>query len=91
VLKRTGTDYLPTSIEAYLALPQSYATTIVLPGGKTALQVLEDQLKLLGRMIDQIGDAFRQLDSERLLAHGRFLEETFGRQSGDLSLPPNRP
>ncbi len=91
VLHRTATDYLPTSIEAYLALPQSYATTSVLPGGKTALQVLGDQLELLDWKMDEIGDAFRQLDSERLLAHGRFLEESFGRQSEDLSLPPSRP
>jgi len=90
VLQRTATDYLPTSIEAYLRLPDSYATTTPLPGGRTALQVLGDQLAILNGKMDEIGDAFRQLDSDRLLAHGRFLEESFGRQSEDLRLPPNR-
>ena len=91
MLQRVATDYLPTSIEAYLALPQDYATTGVLPGGKTALQVLADQLDLLDRKMDEIGDTVRQQDSERLLVHGRFLEESFGGQSEDLHLPPNRP
>ena len=91
VLQRVATDYLPTSIESYLALPQNYATTGVLPGGKTALQVLSDQLDLLDGKMDEIGDTVRQQDSERLLVHGRFLEEFFGRRSEDLRLPSNRP
>jgi len=90
VLERTATEYLPTSIDAYLALPQSYATTTLLSGGRTALQVLGDQLELLGRKIDEISEALRQADSERLLAHGRFLEASVGRLSEDLGLPPNR-
>jgi hypothetical protein len=84
VVQRTATDYLPTSIEAFLSLPQDYATTAVLEGGKTALQVLEDQLGLLDWKMDEIDDAVRQRDSERLLVHGRFLEESFGRRSEDL-------
>lgn len=91
VLQRTATDYLPTSIEAYLALPQTYATTGVLEGGKTPLQLLKDQLDLLDWKMDEIGEALRQRDSERLLVHGRFLEECFGRRSEDLSLPPGGP
>ena len=91
MLRRTATDYLPTSINAYLALQPGYATTHVLPGGRTALQLLEDQLKLLERKVDEIGMALRQLDSQRLLAHGRFLEETFDRRSEDLGLPTNQP
>jgi hypothetical protein len=91
VVQRTATDYLPTSIDAFLALPHSYATSNPLLGGRTALQVLGDQLELLGRKMDEIGDALRQADSERLLAHGRFLEESFGRLFEDPSLPPNRP
>jgi hypothetical protein len=91
VLRRIATDYLPTSIGAYLALQHSYATTHVLPGERTALQLLEGQLKLLEWRTDEIGIALRQLDSQRLLAHGRFLEETFDRRSEDLSLPTNQP
>lgn len=87
VLQRTATDYLPTSLRAYAALPPNYAASAVLPGGKTAYQALEEQLGLLDAKMDEIGEAIRQLDSERLLAHGRFLEEIFGGQQGELRLP----
>jgi hypothetical protein len=88
-LQRIAIDYLPTSIEAYLALPPSYATTCVLRGGKTALQVLSDQLEQLDWKMDEIGDAVRQRDTDRLLAHGRFLDESFGRRTNELGLPPS--
>jgi hypothetical protein len=87
VLQRTATEYLPTSLDAYLALPGNYATAFVLPGGKTALEALREQLALLETKVREISDALRQRDSERLLVHGRFLELAFARQSGDLGLP----
>jgi hypothetical protein len=87
VLQRTAEEYLPTSVDAYLALPARYATTAVLHDGKTALQILGDQLDLLNAEMAEIGDAVRRGDSERLLIHGRFLETTFGREPNELSLP----
>lgn len=87
VLQRTATEYLPTSVNAYLSLPPSYATTVVLRDGKTALGLLSDQLDLLDLEIDEIGDAVRHRDSDRLLVHGRFLEQAFGRGSRELELP----
>jgi hypothetical protein len=89
VLQRTATEYLPTSVEAYLALPATYAAAVVLQDGKTALQILRDQLDLLNVEVAEIGDAVRRGDSERLLIHGRFLEATFGRKPNDLGLPPS--
>ena len=87
VLQRTATEYLPTSVDAYLALPASYATTAVLRDGKTALGILGDQLDLLDREVDEVGDAVRHRDSDRLLVHGRFLERTFGRGPNELEPP----
>ena len=86
VIQRTATDYLPTTLQAYLSLPPQYATTKVVQDGKTALQVLSDQLDLLSSKMDEITDAVHKQDSDRLLANGRFLEERFGTKS-DLSLP----
>jgi len=86
VIQRTATDYLPTTLQAYLSLPPQYATTKIVQDGKTALQVLSDQLDLLGSKMDEITDAVHKQDSDRLLANGRFLEERFGTRS-DLSLP----
>jgi hypothetical protein len=86
VIQRTATDYLPATLQAYLALPPQYAATKVVQNGKTALQVLSDQLDLLGSKMDEITDAVLKQDSDRLLANGRFLEERFGTKS-DLALP----
>jgi hypothetical protein len=86
VIQRTATDYLPTTLQAYLALPPQYAATKVVADGKTALQVLSDQLELLDAKMDEITEAAHKQDSDRLLANGRFLEERFGNRS-DLALP----
>src|SRR5215469_13187563 len=44
VLRRMAEDYLPSTIEAYLALPAGYATGRVIQDGKTPLQVMDEQL-----------------------------------------------
>lgn len=79
VLRRMATDYLPTTIEAYLALPASYATGRVVQDGKTPLQVMNEQLELLDTQMAEIAEAVHKRDSDRLLANGLFLEEKFGR------------
>src|SRR5262249_61849144 len=88
VLRRTAPEYLPTSVAASLALPAAYATTAILRDGRTALQILGGQLGLLDVEVGEIGDAVRHRDSERLVVHGRFLEQVFGRGSNELELPP---
>jgi hypothetical protein len=90
MLQRTATDYLPTTVRMYVALPVAYATTHVVQDGKTPLAVLQDQLDLLDAQMAEIGDAVNQRDSDRLLAQGRFLEERFGRPSTELKLPKQR-
>jgi hypothetical protein len=87
VLQRMAIDYLPTTIEAYLALPASYATAHVVQEGKTPLDVMKEQLDLLDAQMDEITDAVHRRDSDRLLANGIFLEERFGRPAGGLNLP----
>jgi len=86
VLQRTATDYLPTALETYINLPRAYATVHPISGRKTAKQVLADQLDLLQAQMSGISDAVNKNDTDKLLAHGRFLEEKFGRK--DLSLEP---
>ena len=82
---RTATDYLPTAIDAYMRLPQAYATTRRVAGGRTALEVLIGQLDLLEKEMVDVADAVTRNDLDRLLAHERFLTERFGRSA--LSLP----
>jgi len=85
VVGRTATDYLPSALQAYLNLPRAYATLHKMPNGKTADQVLGDQLDLLSTKMDEVADAVHKKDSDALLANGRFLEEKFGPSA--LSLP----
>ncbi len=82
---RTATDYLPSALQAYLNLPRAYATLHRMPNGKTADQVLSDQLDLLSTKMDEVADAVHKKDSDALLANARFLEEKFGPSA--LSLP----
>jgi hypothetical protein len=89
VIQRTATDYLPTTLKAYLALPQE-ANTQVLQDGKTPLQMLGEQLQMLDDRLDEITTAVHQQDSAALVANGRFLEERFGRGPGGLALPPEK-
>lgn len=87
VLRQMAVDYLPTTIEAYTALPASYATGQVVQDGKTPLQVMNEQLGLLDAQMAEIADAIHRRDSDRLLANGIFLQEKFGRTAGGLAPP----
>ena len=85
VVGRTATDYLPSALQAYLNLPRAYATLHKMPNGKTADEVLGDQLTLLATKMNEVADAVHKKDSDALLANGRFLEEKFG--ASPLALP----
>jgi len=78
IVRQTATDYLPRTIEAYLALPSGSADRIVPSTGQTALQELRQQLELLDRKLDDIADNLQQRDFDRFLANRRFLEQRFG-------------
>jgi hypothetical protein len=85
VVQRTAMDYLPTALESYVNLPRAYATLHPVQDGKTAKQVLLDQLALLESKMNEVADDVHRNDTDRLLANGRFLEERFGGSA--LSLP----
>ncbi|HEX2648011.1 MAG TPA: hypothetical protein VHO95_12360 [Candidatus Dormibacteraeota bacterium] len=85
VVGRTATDYLPSALQAYLNLPRAYAALHKMPNGKTADDVLGDQLTLLASKMNEVADAVHKKDSDALLANGRFLEEKFG--ASPLGLP----
>jgi hypothetical protein len=85
-LERTVSDYLPNTLDNYLTLPRAYANSHVIANGKTAEQLLGEQLDLIDQKMKEISDAVAKDDVGKLLAQGRFLEERFGR-STDLALP----
>ncbi|GAC1613661.1 MAG: hypothetical protein NVS9B1_22440 [Candidatus Dormibacteraceae bacterium] len=89
VVQKTVTDYLPSTLQAYLNLPGAYATLHRLSDGRTAAQVLLDQLTLLDRKLDEVADAVNKNDADALLANGRFLADRFGGSA--LTLPTPAP
>jgi hypothetical protein len=84
VVQRTTIEYLPNTINAYLALPPGYANATVSADGKTALQALWEQLNLLEGKLDEIASNVHRQNLDRLVANGRFLEERFGDRSSEL-------
>lgn len=89
VVQKTATDYLPSTLQAYLNLPRAYATVHRMADGRTAAQVLLDQLTLLDSKMGEVADAVNKNDTDALLANGRFLEDRFGGSS--LTLPTASP
>jgi hypothetical protein len=79
VLRRTQLEYLPSTLDAYLAL--SGDDRALAPDGRTGLQVLRDQLDLLDSKLDEIADDLQRQNVDRLLANERFLEEHFGHKA----------
>jgi hypothetical protein len=91
VLVKTATDYLPSSLQAYLDLPRSYADRKVLSDGKTARALLCEQLDMLDGQMDEVADAVHRSDADKLVANGRFLAEKFGSGPLDVSNAPQVP
>lgn len=85
VVEKTITDYLPSTLQAYLNLPRAFATLHRMSNGRTAAQVVLDQLTLLDRKLEEVADAVNKNDTDALLANGRFLEDRFG--TSPLNLP----
>jgi hypothetical protein len=81
LVRQTASEYLPRTINSYLALaPQT--TDRPMPGsGPTPHQELKAQLDLLDAKLDEIAQDLQRQDVDRLLANRRFLEERFGRAS----------
>jgi len=88
VVQRTVDDYLPNALEAYLSLPRGYANRVAVSGGRSARQVLLDQLALLERKLREVVEALVRGDTDRLLAHERFLADRFA--TSELTLDDRR-
>jgi hypothetical protein len=79
LVEQTVLDFLPTALASYLELPREYATTEVIGDGKTAQEILLEQLTLLDDTMRDIASGLNRQGSDRLVAHGRFLEDRFRR------------
>ncbi len=76
-IRQTALEYLPTAPQNYFNLPAQFANFYPLRNGKTARQLLGDQLDILDREMKAIVADYAVNDMQKLLAHGRFLEQKF--------------
>ena len=84
-LAATVNDYLPTSIDAYLALPPAFAESHRTPAGRSPGEELLEQLILLESAVRDLALAIYSGDAERLSTQGRFLDSRFATSELDLS------
>ncbi|HET6318234.1 MAG TPA: hypothetical protein VFG86_17410 [Chloroflexota bacterium] len=79
IVQQTASDYLPRTIDAYLALPPDATDRPIGSTGKTPRQELQAQLDLLDAKLDDIAQDLERQDVDRMLANRRFLEDRFGK------------
>jgi len=85
-VRQTALDYLPTTLSTYLELPPAYRRLHVVRDGKTAHDLLLEQLRLLDGKMKEIVANMHNNDAQALLANGRFLQEKFGANAGGFEL-----
>jgi hypothetical protein len=78
MIRQIAQSYLPETIDNYLRLPTDFAMKKKLRDSNTPHQLLLEQLDLLDKEMQEMVDSFYHNDTQRLLAHGRFLKNKFG-------------
>jgi hypothetical protein len=76
-VRETVLRYLPETLANYVALPPAFRATRVLKAGKTARDLLMEQLTILDDQLQEVVDNAARGDAEALLANGKFLEAKF--------------
>jgi len=76
-VRETIARYLPETLANYIALPPIFRVTRVLKDGKTARDLLMDQLVVLDNQMKEVVGNLARGDADALLANGEFLEAKF--------------
>jgi hypothetical protein len=76
-VRETVLRYLPETLANYVALPPAFRATRVLESGKTARDLLTEQLTILDDRMKEVVANVAHDDAEALLANGQFLEAKF--------------
>lgn len=84
ILTRTATDYLPSTLAPYLAMPRRYAEHRPVSGSATAQDLLCEQLDLISDRLERIALAVNSNDANAIVSNGEFLKERFGTSALDL-------
>lgn len=76
-VRETVLRYLPETLANYVALPPAFRLTHAVKDGKTARQLLGEQLGLLDDKLREIVANVASSDAAALVANGQFLEKKF--------------
>lgn len=76
-VRETVLRYLPETLANYVALPPAFRITQPLKDGKTARQLLGEQLGLLDTKLREIVGNLAASDAAALVANGQFLAQKF--------------
>ncbi len=76
-IRQTALHYLPETLDAYLKLPAAFRNVQPLADGKTAKQLLVEQLAVLDAKMREIAKNLVANDAQALVANGAFLREKF--------------
>ena len=83
LIRQTALHYVPKLLDDYLAIPRMYAERVAISDGKTAKDVLIEQLRVIEEKMKETYLAMYRSDADRLLANARFLQERFQRSVFD--------
>jgi hypothetical protein len=83
-LAATVNDYLPTSVDSYLVLPEAYLASHRNHDGQTPGEELLEQLDLIETGVTELLEAVYSGEAQRLSTQGRFLEAKFAKTDLDL-------
>jgi hypothetical protein len=84
-VRETVLSYLPETLANYVALPPAFRASHALADGKTARQLLAEQLALLDGQLKEVVANVAASDAQALLANGAFLRQRF--QQPDFLAP----
>jgi hypothetical protein len=76
-VRETIVRYIPETLANYLALPPVFRLTRVLKDGKTARDLLLEQLAMVDDQMKEVVGNVARGDVDALLANGQFLEARF--------------
>jgi hypothetical protein len=75
LLRQICIDYVPGALDHFIALPSDLASEPLLDG-RSARQVLDEQLALIERRLDELAASAYRREAGGLLTHARFLADS---------------
>ena len=91
LVERTASAYLPAALDAYLCLPAGYVSPLPGTEGRSALDILLEELDVLEAGMRSVAATVHRADMTRLLVHQHFLNARFQGEQEGLMLADRRP